>query len=122
MPAASTVGGLEFEAKPKWKFWAYYGGTAIDRISTIDPVTLQPVGYGYTGSPNSQNRTIQEITGGFQRVFWNNPNYGALQFSGQYSWLVRHPWFVAPAQPASANLQMLYLTFRYLLPGVPPAK
>jgi hypothetical protein len=120
LPAASAVDGLEYDATPKWRFWAYYGGTWIDRISTFDPETLQPVGYGYTGSPNSQNRTIQEISAGFHRVFWTNPNYGTFQFGGQYSWLVRHPWFVAPGQPASANLNMVYLGFRYFLPGMAP--
>lgn len=121
LPAASTVDGLEYEATPKWRFWAYYGGTWIGRASTIDPVTLQPAGYGYTGSPNSQNRTIQEVSGGFNRTFWNNPNYGSVRFHGQYSWLVRHPWFVAQGQPASANLNMVYLGLRYFLPGAPPA-
>jgi hypothetical protein len=43
-----------------------------------------------------------------------------LQFSGQYSWLVRHPWNVPSRQPASANLNMLYLSFRYAL-SAPPA-
>jgi hypothetical protein len=120
LPAASIVDGLEYNATPKLRFWAYYGGTWIGRISTFDPTTLQPVGYGYTGSPDSQNRTIQEISGGFRHVFWSNPNYGTLQFAGQYSWLVRHPWYVAPGQPASANLNMVYLGFRYFLPGMLP--
>jgi hypothetical protein len=119
LPAASTVDGIEFQASSKWKFWAYYGGTWIGRISTFDPVAFGPVGYGYTGSPDSQNRTIQEITAGFHRTFWSNPNYGSFQFAGQYSWLVRHPWYVAPGQPASANLNMVYLGFRYMLPGAP---
>lgn len=83
LPAASTVDGLEYDASPRWKFWAYYGGTWIGRISTFDRVALQAVGYGYTGSPNSQNRTIQELTGGFHRIFWSNPNYGTFQFAGQ---------------------------------------
>jgi hypothetical protein len=122
LPAASTVDGLEYDASPKWKFWVYYGGTWIQRLSTFDPVALQPVGYGYVGSPDSQNRTIQEITGGFHRIFWSNPNYGSFQFSGQYSWLVRHPWYVASGQPASANLNMVYLGFRYTLPGMPRSK
>ena len=121
LPAASTVDGLEYDATPNWKFWAYYGGTWIDRISTFDPVALQPVGYGYLGSPNSQNRTVQEITGGFLRVLWKNRNYGTFQFAGQYSWLVRHPWYVGPSQPASANLNMVYLGLRYFLPGMLPA-
>jgi len=40
----------------------------------------------------------------------------------QYSYLVRHPWFVAPGQPGSANLNMLFLNLRYTLPGAPPAE
>jgi hypothetical protein len=55
---------------------ADHGGTWIDRNSTFDPVAFQPVGYGYSGSPDSQNRTIQEVAAGFQRVSWNKPNYG----------------------------------------------
>jgi hypothetical protein len=120
LPAASTVNGIEYQPAPKWKLWAYHGGTWIARIPTFDPETVQQVGHGYPGSPNSQNRTIEEVTAGFHRVLWSNPSYGTLQFSGQYSWLVRHPWFVAPGEPASANLNMVYLGFRYFLPGMPP--
>ena len=104
LPSGSTVDGLEYNPTSKWEFWAYYGGTRIGRISTFDPVAIQPVGYGYTGSPDSQNRTIQEATADFHRTVWNNPNYGSFQFATQYSWIVRHPWFVAPGQPSSANL------------------
>ena len=121
IPSASMVQGVEWKLTPKWNFWAYYGGTWIGRISTIDPATLQPVGYGFAGSPDSQNRTIHEVSGGFRRVLWSNPNYGDLQFNGQYSWVVRHPWFVGPGQPAGANLNMIYLDIRYVLPGLPPA-
>jgi len=117
IPAASTVDGLEYQATPKWRLWTYYGGTWIDRISTFDPVSLGPVGYGYVGSPDSQNRSIHEITGGLTRVFWKNSNYGTLQFSAQYSWLARHPWYAAAGQPTIANLHLIYLGFRYLLPG-----
>jgi hypothetical protein len=117
MPAASTVDGLEYEATPRWRFWTYYGATWIHRISTFDPVSMQAVGYGYAGSPDNQNRTINEVTGGFTRVLWKNTNYGTLQFSAQYSWVVRRPWYVAAGRPGSANLNMFYLGLRYLLPG-----
>jgi hypothetical protein len=120
--AMSTVDGFEYQAKPKLKLFSYYSVTYLDRNMTIDPSSGNPVGYGYTGSPSSQNRTIQEVTGGFTRVFWKNPNYGTFQFSGQYSWLVRHPWYVATGQPDHAKLNMLYLGFRYVLPGSPPAR
>jgi hypothetical protein len=120
LPSASTVDGLEVDLTTKWKLWAYYGGTFGGTISTIDPSTSLPVGYGYTGSPNSQNRSIQQVSGGFTRILWANPNYGTFRLSGEYSWLVRHPWYVASGQPASANLNMVYLGLRYVLPGKPP--
>ena len=53
------------------------------------------------------------------RVFHRDPIFGTFQFSGQYSWLVRHPWYVAPGQPRSANLNMLYIGLRYVLPAAP---
>ena len=117
----STMDGLEYQVRPKLKLWAYYGGTYIRKNVVIDPSNGKPVGYGYAGSPDSQNRSIQEVTGGFTRIFWQNPAHGTLQFSGQYSWLVRHPWSVASGKPASANLNMLYLGLRYALPAAPPA-
>lgn len=120
--ASSTVDGFEYQANPKWKLFSYYGATYLGRNVTIDPSSGKPVGYGYTGSPASQNRTIQEVSAGFTRVFWKNPNYGTFQFSGQYSWVDRHPWYVAPGQPVSANLNMIYLDLRYVLPGSPPVK
>ena len=115
--AMSTLNGVEYQATPKWRLWAFYGGTYIGRNVAIDPSNGQPVGYGYTGSPDSQNRSIQELTGGFTRVFRRDPTFGTFQFSGQYSWLVRHPSYVAAGQPGSANLNMLYLGLRYLLPA-----
>lgn len=119
--AMSTVEGIEYQMSPKVNLFGYYSGTNVGRSVTIDPSTGKPAGYGYTGSPNSQNRTIQEVTVGFTRIFWKNPNYGTLQFSGQYSWLVRHPWYVASGQPGAATLNMIYLNLRYLLPGSPPS-
>ena len=38
---------------------------------------LRLVGYGYTGSSNSQNKAIQEITFGFNQTMWADPRYGA---------------------------------------------
>ena len=118
--AASTVAGFEYQATPKTLFYGYYGGAYFRKNVTIDPANGQQVGFGYTGSPANHNRAIQEGTLGFTHTFWRDPNYGAMQFMAQYSYLVRHPWYVAPAQPGSANLNMLFLNLRYTLPGAPP--
>jgi hypothetical protein len=65
-------------------FFAYYGGICIGRDVAID-TTGKPVGYGYNGSSNGQNRAIQEATFGMNHTFWKDPRYGALAFIGQYS-------------------------------------
>ena len=120
--SASTVDGFEYQATPKTLVYGYYGGAYFKRNVAIDPANGQQVGFGYTGSPGNHNRAIQEGTLGFTHTFWRDPNYGALQFMVQYSYLVRHPWYVAPGQPGSANLNMLFLNLRYTLPGAPPAE
>src|SRR5262249_53074775 len=108
-------------ANPPNLFDAYYGGAYIYRSSAID-TNGQFIGYGYPGSPLSHNRSLQQFTLGYTRTWWRDPNYGALQLIGQYSYVVRHPWSVPPAQPTGANANFLYLSIRYILPGAPPAK
>lgn len=118
--AMSTVDGLEYQAMPGLMLYAYYGGTYIGRNTAIDPADGNLVGWGFEGSPGTQNRSIQEITAGFTSVFWKNPNYGSFQFSGQFSWLKRNPWHADSNQDRSARLNMIYLDLRYMLPGAPP--
>ena len=120
--AYSTVDGFEYQARPKTLFFAFYGGAYFHRNTAIDPDTGTPVGYGYAGSPSGHNRAIQEATAGFAHTFWRSPNYGALQFMTQYSYVFRHPWYVAPDQPGQANVNMIYLNLRYTLPGAPPSE
>jgi hypothetical protein len=120
--SASTVDGFEYQATPKTLVYGYYGGAYFKRNVAIDPANGGQVGFGFNGSPANHNRAIQEGTLGFTHTFWRDPNYGAMQFMVQYSYLVRHPWFVAPGQPGSANLNMLFLNLRYTLPGAPPAE
>ncbi|MGH9351341.1 MAG: hypothetical protein ACRD2G_04145, partial [Terriglobia bacterium] len=71
---------------------------------------------GYTGSPSSANRAIQEGTFGVIQTFWKNEHYGALQLITQYSYLTRAPWYVAPSTPKNANLSEAYANIRYVLP------
>jgi hypothetical protein len=116
--AYSTVSGAEYWGA-KWLLYAYYGGVYFNRNTTIDR-NGKLVGYGYSGSPNSQNRNIQEATGGFIYTFWKNPNWGALQFMGQYAWFNRVPWFVALGQPRNAHNSTVFVNLRYAFPGNPP--
>ena len=117
----STVTGFEATHK-NWLFYGYYGGVYIRRNVTIDPANGKPVGYGYTGSPNGQNRSIQEATFGLTDTFWRDPKYGSLQFMLQYSYLIRKPWFVTVGGLPDARTNMFFINLRYALPGKPPSK
>jgi len=137
--SGSTVSGFEATAK-NTMFYAYYGGILILRNTGLDQNGTTPIGYGYslTGTQSSaqiatlqsQNRDFQEITFGFNQTFWKNPKYGALNFMGQYSYLLRSPFQVGVgssatattgvASPTTANLNLLFFNLRYTLPGSAP--
>jgi uncharacterized coiled-coil protein SlyX len=116
--SGSTVTGFELTQK-KTMIYAYYGGVYIGRNTALD-TNGKLIGYGYTGSANSQNRIIQEATLGFNQTLWKNAKYGALNFMGQYSYLTRSPWYVASGAPLNANINMLFFNLRYSLPGSAP--
>jgi hypothetical protein len=115
----STVSGFEYTQK-NTLFYGYYGGIYVARNSALDANGKTLVGYGYTGSAASNNRTIQEATFGMTQTLWRDPKYGALQLMFQYSYLQRNPWYVATGQPSNANVNMVFWNLRYLLPGQPP--
>ena len=116
--AGSTVDGFELQAR-NTLVYAYYGATFIRKDLAID-ATGKPIGYGYSGSPNSQNRSIHEPTFGLTQTFWRDPRYGALQLMLQYSYVLRYPWFVASGAPKDAHASMVFVNLRYLLPGSAP--
>jgi hypothetical protein len=118
--ASSAIGGLEYTTHNTLLF-AYYGGDYIGKDVSEDPGNKDAfIGYGYPKSANSQNRTIQEATFGFNQTFWKNPNYGALSFIFQYSYLFRNPWYVAAGAPRDAHNSLVFLDLRYTLPGQAP--
>lgn len=119
--SASTVTGFEYQPNAKNLFDAYYGGAYVYRSSAID-TNGEFIGYGYPGSPLNHNRSLQQLTLGYTRTFWRDPNYGAFQLLGQYSYVVRRPWSVPAGEPSSAHVNYLYLSLRYVLPGAPPAR
>jgi hypothetical protein len=119
--AGAGSAGFEWIATPKNAFASYYAANYFQRkffpdtTNTANPTTI--IGYGGPGSPNTNNRAIQEATFDWLLTFWRRPRYGALQFYTQYSYLTRAPWFVAAGNPKNAHLSMVYMGFRYVLPS-----
>jgi hypothetical protein len=119
--AGGTVDGIETVVNKNTLLYAYYGGIYIGKNVAVDANGTSLVGYGYRGSANSQNRAVQEITFGFNQTLWKDPKYGALNFMGQYEFLMRAPWYVAAGAPKSAHDNTVYMNLRYTLPGGAPA-
>jgi hypothetical protein len=117
--SASTVSGFEATIK-NFAPYIYYGGVYIGRNTALDANGTTRIGYGYTGSPNSQNRSIQEITAGWTHTIWRDGKYGALQWMFQYAYFFRNPWYVAPATPKNAHETAIWFNLRYVLPGTAP--
>jgi hypothetical protein len=115
--SSSGILGLEWQAVPKTMLYGYYSILKIGQdYESTGNAALPYLGYGYPGSPNSQNRSIEEYTLGVTQTFWKDPNYGALQIITQASYLDRKPWFVATGTPSDAHLLMFYVDVRYVLP------
>jgi hypothetical protein len=113
--ASSGLAGLEIQATPKDSLYAYYGGAYFSRNFSVS-APGQFIGFGFPGSSSSANRSLQEPTFGYTRTFWKNPNYGAIQWMGQYSYVTRSPWSVAAGAPANARTHMVFTNFRFVLP------
>jgi hypothetical protein len=118
--ASGFVEGVEAQVTPGLMLWGYYGAVLVGRNVAVD-TNGSFVGYGYQGSPNNQNRSIQEATLGFTHTFWKDPRYGALSFMGQYEYAIRNPWYVPANAPKNAHDNTVYLNLRYTLPGGAPA-
>ena len=116
--AGGTVDGFEARVS-KFLLFAYYGGIYIGRDTMID-ANGKPVGYGYAGSANSQNKAIQEVTFGFNETVWASPRYGAINLIGQYEYLTRDPWYIALNAPKNTHDNTIYFDVRYTLPGSMP--
>ncbi len=120
--SGSTVSGFEYTQK-KVMIYAYYGGIYIMRNTAIDMGKKVPtLGYGYSGASSGQNRDIQEATFGFNQTIWKDAKWGAINFMGQYSYLLRDPWYVNfhTGQPPNATNNMVFFNLRYTLPGSAP--
>jgi len=100
--------------------YGYYGALYIGRDVALDANGTSLIGYGYRGAANSQNKTVQEVTFGFNQTIWKDAKYGAINLMGQYEYLLRNPWYIAVNSPKNTHDNTIYMNLRYTIPGAPP--
>jgi hypothetical protein len=111
-------GGFEWQASSKDQIGAYYGGNYIGRNAFPDvTATGNPIiGYGGIGSPNSNNRAIQEGWVVIGHTLWKNPQYGAVIVYSDSNYTTRAAWFVKAGDPKNAHMFQQRIDFKYVLP------
>jgi uncharacterized coiled-coil protein SlyX len=118
--SGAGTGGFEYQFTRNDMFAAYYGGAYFQRDYFLDTSTGAKAGtfegFGFPGSANSNNRSLQEATFDYLHTFWKSPAYGALQLYTQFSYITRSPWSFAAGAPKNAHLGMNYIDIRYVLP------
>ena len=111
---ANWVGGVEQKVSSSTSLAAYYSGVSIENNFEPD-VDGTFIGYGFPGSPNSNNRKIEELTATLSSLLVTTTNRGSAQFAVQLSWLKREPWF-PESGPESAKEFLFFAQLRYNLP------
>ena len=117
--AGSTVDGIEAQVG-KFQFYTYYGGIASGKSTALDANGTTPIGWGYKGASNAQNKAIQEFTIGWVHTLWKDAKFGALQEMLQYAYFTRSPFYVAASAPKNAHQDAIWFDLRYTLPGTAP--
>jgi len=114
IPTTAWVAGVEYRISAPVSIAAYDSGVRIDQSYSVD-ADGSSIGFGYPGSPNSNNRAIDEITGVMAWQPWKISGRGSMQWNSQVSWLRRTPWSVGSG-PSSAHAVMLLTQIRYNFP------
>jgi len=114
IPTTAWVAGFEYAPSPPLSVAVYDSGVRIDSSYSSD-VGGAYIGFGYPGSPNTNNRSIDEITGVVGWQPWKIAGRGSLQWNTQLSWVRREPWSTGTG-PSSASTVMVLTQIRYNLP------
>jgi hypothetical protein len=119
--SGSGVLGFEWQAFKRTQFYGYYSALYASRnFVPVAPNTSCGAsdfcGFGFPGSSNATNRSIQEPTLGIVRKAWDSPELGKLVALVQVSYVTRDPWSIAAGTPRNADLVMGYISLRYILP------
>jgi hypothetical protein len=118
--SGGTIDGVEATIK-NTLLYAYYGGIYIgrdvgDRHQRHHPRSDMAT----TGSANSQNRVINEITFGFNQTMWRNPRYGAINVHGSVRVAGTRSVVQRSGAPKGTHDNTIYMDVRYTLPGGMP--
>ena len=89
----------------------YYSGVLAYQNASVDSDGGY-IGYGYPGSPNSNNRKIHEATAMFAWRAWKIEGRGSMQLNVQGSWLARSDF----SESATARAFLFFAQLRYNLP------
>ena len=114
--AGSGIASVEWQANRNNVLAFSYSGAYFSRVFSTDPSTGALVGYGFSGSANTNNRALNEATFATQTTLWKRAGYGAVQVITQDSWINRAPWYVAAGAPKDAHVFAGYANLRYVLP------
>jgi hypothetical protein len=115
--SGSAISSIEWQAPKRNLLSLTYSGAYFDRVFSEDPDNGNKlVGYGYSGSANTNNRALQEATFASLTTLWKHPSYGSVQFITQSSYIARAPWYVASGAPKDAHVFAGYANLRYVLP------
>jgi hypothetical protein len=110
----SWVVGIEQKLGPTYSLGGYYSGVTADANYSVD-ANGQYIGFGFPGSPNSNNKRIDEITATFGWQVVDSSTRGSVQLGVQTSWLSRTQWDHAGGAK-SADAFLFFSQLRYNLP------
>jgi hypothetical protein len=114
IPTSSWAGGFEYAISPLLSVSVYDSGVRIDSSYSTDAGGPY-IGFGYPGSPNTNNRAIDEITGVVGWQPWKIAGRGSMQWNTQLSWVRRTPWSPGTGR-SSAQVVIVLTQIRYNLP------
>ena len=111
----SWVSGFEFAPNKATGLYFYYSGLYAQKNTALNSDDTCCVGFGFPGASNTAARFIEELTGGYSRVFWRHEGLGSVQTGLQFAHVWLYPWAAATG-PSSAHANMAFTQLRYNLP------
>ncbi len=113
--SGSWVAGIENNITRNATLSLYYSGIYSARSFFLDRDGRTYIGYGYPGSPDSNNRAISEWTGVWAYRIIKTERRGSVQWNNELSWISRSPWARLGLLGSTSAFQFI-TQLRYNLP------